>query len=330
MPVSRDRATVKHRRATVEDVARVAGTSTAVVSYVLNNGPRNVAPLTRSRVLDAIESLGYVKNRAAATLRGTQMQVIGLIVPDAATAFFGTFRRAIEAECFDRDLILVTSSSAFDAEREAVTAARLQSLPVDALVVVSGGDDDVAVNFSSPVAYLHRGPSGSTIRLDNYAAGRLALTHVLEHGHRDLLLVAGMQSGPLAERERGWGEVLAEEGLQGRVLRTSRDRHEVIREVRDALVSLPRVTAVVCATDEQALGAMTAAASLGRPAPQISIVGIDGVPEGETTFPVLASVTTPFAAMAKRVLEAIVDGKHGEHNVFAPSLRTGGTVGRVA
>jgi LacI family transcriptional regulator len=310
----------------VSDVARAAGTSTAVVSYVVNDGPRNVAPDTRARVLAAIESLGYVKNRAAAALRGSRLQVVGLIVPDAATAFFGTLRRAIEQECFERDLLLITASSAFDAEREIATAARLRSLPVDALIVVSGRDEEVAVDFHGPVAYLHRGPIEATVTLDNRAAGRIAATHVLERGHRRLLLLAGRQSGPLADRELGWEDAVAGSGARASVVRTTRDRHEVIRVARNALASSAKVTAVLCATDEQALGVMSALASLGRPAPEVSVVGIDGIPDGETAFPVLTSVTTPFTEMARRVMQTVADGGDGGSCTFAPSMRVGGTV----
>jgi LacI family transcriptional regulator len=75
-------ATRPPRDATRDDVARLAGVSSAVVSYVVNNGPRPVAEATRRRVLEAIEKLGYHPNAAARALITGRSDLIGLIVPD--------------------------------------------------------------------------------------------------------------------------------------------------------------------------------------------------------------------------------------------------------
>ena len=70
-------------RVTRDDVARVAGTSTAVVSYVINDGPRPVAAATRARVLAAVEELGYRPNRVAQAMARRRTNLLGMVVPDA-------------------------------------------------------------------------------------------------------------------------------------------------------------------------------------------------------------------------------------------------------
>ena len=83
------------RRVTRADVARVAGTSVAVVSYVINNGPRPVAEATRLRVLAAIEQTGYRPNDIARALASGSTQTYGLVVPDISNPFFATLARAL-------------------------------------------------------------------------------------------------------------------------------------------------------------------------------------------------------------------------------------------
>jgi len=77
------------RDATRNDVARLAGVSTAVVSYVINDGPRPVAPATKARVLDAIDKLGYRPNIAARALITGRSELIALVVPDVENPYFG-------------------------------------------------------------------------------------------------------------------------------------------------------------------------------------------------------------------------------------------------
>jgi LacI family transcriptional regulator len=83
-------------KVTRDDVARLAGTSTAVVSYVINNGPRPVAPATRERVLAAIKELGYRPDRVAQAMASRRTDLIGLIIPDARQPFFGEMAHAVE------------------------------------------------------------------------------------------------------------------------------------------------------------------------------------------------------------------------------------------
>ena len=88
-------------KVTRDDVARLAGTSTAVVSYVINNGPRPVAPATRERVLAAIKQLGYRPDRVAQAMASRRTDLIGMIVPDARQPFFAEMAHAVEQAAAD-------------------------------------------------------------------------------------------------------------------------------------------------------------------------------------------------------------------------------------
>ena len=86
--------------------------SSAVVSYVVNSGPRNVAPETRERVLQAIEELGYRPNATARALKRGVSETIGLIISDITNPFFSEFAHAIEEAAADRGLSVIFTNSA--------------------------------------------------------------------------------------------------------------------------------------------------------------------------------------------------------------------------
>ena len=95
------------RGATRDDVARLAGVSSAVVSYVVNNGPRPVAEATRLKVLDAIDKLGYRPNAAARSLIMGRSDLVGLIVPDVRNPYFAALAQAVEVEARKEGVNLV-------------------------------------------------------------------------------------------------------------------------------------------------------------------------------------------------------------------------------
>src|SRR4051812_41086513 len=102
--------------ATTADVAKLAGTSTAVVSYVINDGPRNVAPSTRERVLRAIEQLDYRPNGVARSLRSKRSRTLGLVLPDEVNAYLMELTRAIEDEAYARGHVLLVAHSPVDTD----------------------------------------------------------------------------------------------------------------------------------------------------------------------------------------------------------------------
>src|SRR5687767_148436 len=102
---------------TARDVAKLAGTSNAVVSYVFNDGPRTVSPGTRERVLRAAKELDYKPNALARALSAGKTRSIGLIVPDIANPFFAELARAVEEAAAERGhLLLIGDSAAVEAQ----------------------------------------------------------------------------------------------------------------------------------------------------------------------------------------------------------------------
>ncbi|MBO0879709.1 MAG: LacI family DNA-binding transcriptional regulator, partial [Mycobacterium sp.] len=119
-----------------KDVAQLAGTSPAVVSYVLNGGPRPVAAATRERVLRAIETLGYRPNHIARSLRMSRTMTLGLVVPDSSNAFFAELGRAVEEAAFEAGYTLLVGNSAENESRQTSYVRTFIQRQVDGLLVV--------------------------------------------------------------------------------------------------------------------------------------------------------------------------------------------------
>lgn len=126
-------------KVTRDDVARLAGTSTAVVSYVINNGPRPVAPATREKVVAAIEQLGYRPNSVAQAMASRRTNLIGMVVPDARQPFFAEMAHAVERAASERGKLVLIGNSDYVDDREVHYVRAFLGMRVSGLILVSQG-----------------------------------------------------------------------------------------------------------------------------------------------------------------------------------------------
>jgi LacI family transcriptional regulator len=304
---------------TIRDVATRAGTSTAVVSYVLNDGPRPVAPATRARVLTAVAELGYRRNNLARALRANRSGTIGLVVPDLAKPFFAELVRAIEDAAFTRGFRLLVGSAHFDADREGEQLQALLDARVDAVLLAPSQDPAPAVavlrRAQIPHVLVHRThPDTVCVAGDDTDAGRQAAEHLLGHGHHHIaLLGAGTGDDPVSLRARGASAALIENSrpvppwsMLACPFPNLRD--DAYLATRTLLATHPQVTAICATTDEHALGALRAAAEAGRRVgDDLALVSIDGTALGAYLTPALTAVTTPFDALGADAVDAVLD-----------------------
>ena len=115
------------KRPTQGEVARVAGVSTAVVSYVLNNGPRPVSEDARRRVLAAMAQTGYRPNNIARALAHGQSSVLGLVVPDLANPFLAQLAQGLARAFSASGYSLLIGDSGDDADREVAVLETVRS-----------------------------------------------------------------------------------------------------------------------------------------------------------------------------------------------------------
>lgn len=305
------------RAATRADVARRAGVSTAVVSYVVNDGPRRVSPSTAARVREAVEALRYSPNLAARALRTGSAEMLGLVVPDITNPFFAELAHAVEAAAAERGFLVALGSSGAreDVERELV--ADLSSRNVDGLLVSTvltpralsllprPHRSTVLLNVSSAFSgYL-------SIGADARQGAREVVEHLLgAHGHTSVALVIGESNERLPEpRERGFADAFTAHGLPpGPVVRTTFDRQGGYESTVRILEWRPRPSAIFLSSDQQAAGAYRALREAGLECPDdVALVSYDGIADSEFSWPPLTVSRQPVEAMARVAVATVLD-----------------------
>lgn len=143
-PAQRDAFETPHpqrQRATRFDVARPAGVSTAVVSYVLNDSPKKISPDTAQRVFDAAQRLDYHPNSVARALKTGTTHTLGVIVPDFSNPYFAEFTDQLEAAASKRERALIINLPRGDPQGERRRINELVERNVDAMFVSSAQTD---------------------------------------------------------------------------------------------------------------------------------------------------------------------------------------------
>jgi LacI family transcriptional regulator len=294
------------------DVARLAGTSTAVVTYVVNNGPRPVAPETRERVRRAIEQLGYRPNVVARALKVGTTQTVGLIVPDNTNPFFAELAHAIEDVFFVAGYSLLLANSADSLDRERQHLRTLLDRQVDAVLLISlSGEPAIGeiVRADKRAIVLHRVPQdslASSICIDDEQAAYDIATHLREaHGITDTAMITGPDASPVAvQRARGWSRAVSDTGADLRHAPFS--RRGGYQAATALLTGNRRPGAIFAANDQQAIGVIRAAADLGVRVPEdVAVAGFDGTTEAGYTVPSLTTVVQPSQQIAEAAFEIL-------------------------
>lgn len=326
--------------ANIKQVAQHAGVSLGTVSNVLNR-PDLVAPTTRQRVLDAIATLGYVRNDSARQLRAGRSRTVAIVVLDVSNPFFTDVVRGAEAVVEAAGGMLVVCNSGEDARREQRYLDILEEQRVQGLLITPVSDGryprlDAFVAHGIPVVLVDRGsghPSRCSVAVDDITGGRLAAEHLADHGHRRILYVGGpLTIRQVADRHAGAAAALAERPGDVRldVYETPTLSVPAGRQAADDLAALPRSrrpTAVFCANDLLALGVLQGLTAHGLQVPDdIALVGYDDIEFAAAAAVPLSSVRQPRAQLGRTAAEllleeAVDEGAHSHrHVVFQPEL----------
>jgi LacI family transcriptional regulator len=310
-------------KVTRDDVARLAGTSTAVVSYVINDGPRPVAPATRERVLAAIAELGYRPNSVAQAMASRRTNLIGMVVPDARQPFFAELSHAVERVASERGKIVLLGNSDYTGDREIHYVRAFLGMRVAGLILISQGPSEQATaEFAayddSRVVLLHRRPASSddvAVVTDDVGGAEKAVQHLLGHGHPYVACFGGPVSAPapgdpVIDHIEGWRRAMARAGLatEGRLIDAPFDRYGAYQVAVELLRSPGRPPAIFCSTDDQAIGVLRAAREVGLTVPDdLAVAGFDDLPEAAFSDPPLTTIASDRDAMARAAVDLVLD-----------------------
>ena len=295
---------------TRNDVAEYAGVSTAVVSYVVNEGPRKVAPETRERVLEAIRALGYRPNATARALRMGTTRTFGLITPDGGNPLFAELAKAIDREAASRGYVVLQTSADGDPATERAKIAELLTRQVSGLLLVAPHEDPDLSDAEVPAIAINRVlPTVSSVRPAYREGARHGVEHLVEHGHQVIGLVIGGTGHP--ERELGWQDALEAAGLPaGPIARAAFSREGGYTAGRQLVDAVPRPTAIFASSDLQAVGVLRALHEAGLRVPEdVAVVAFDGTRETEYTWPPLTVVRQPLEHLAQEAVRRLIEGE---------------------
>jgi LacI family transcriptional regulator len=309
--------TAEHR-ATLREVAAEAGVSTATVSRVFS-GADPVAPETIERVREVAARLGYEPSRIARSLRRRRTSNLGLVLPSFTNAFFLSL--IAQTVAIGREAgysVLVAGGD--DPEAEALELIRGQV--VDGIILVAAHGSERATRLADvtiPIVCFDRAPADldrTTVQVDNAHGARLVTEHLIAAGARRIAHIAGPpQVSASTPRREGFLAALDDAGLEPRGIVEGDFSLESGRErMRDLLEQDPAVDAVFAANDLMAIGAMRAAAELGRTVPaEVRVAGFDGIAPGAFVVPGLTTYAQPMERMARtavhRLLELVEGGE---------------------
>ena len=304
--------------ASITEVARLAGVSTATASRVVSSADYPVSAATRERVLDAARALDYVPNALARGLLKSQIPVVAVIVHDITDPYFAEVVRGVEDAASPAGYLVITCSSERDAERETSYVRLLRSMRAASVIFAASGLDDpesnreiekhLAAMRSDGAAVVHLSPHAlgdADVGVDNEAGMARMIAALVELGHREIAFLGGPSTLFVARaRLAGYRRGLAEAAIpfdERLVIHTSFDRDGGALGIDTLLGGPARFTAVACANDPLAMGALTRLAESGIDVPgQVSVAGFDDVPVAAITSPSLSTVRLPLREMGRR------------------------------
>jgi len=311
-------------RVTVADVARAAEVSTASVSRVLNNHDR-VGEALRRRVMDASERLGYLPDATARALASDRSRTIGAIVPTLENQSFAICVDGLQRRLEAAGYTLLLANSGYDPDKESRAVKELIGRGVDGLMLVGALRDPKVYDLlrGKGVPFVNTLTLTDDVRrpcvgFDNRAAARRLADYLLDLGHREFGVIAGVtrDNDRAMARLAGVRDALTARGLalpQERLIERPYKIGEGQYGLRALLVCQRRPTAVVCGNDVLAFGALIEARAAGISVPeQLSITGFDDADFAAHLNPPLTTVRVPLddiGARAGDFLVARIEGR---------------------
>ena len=314
---------------TLDDVAKLAGVSTATVSRCLNM-PDRVVEKTRKRVQWAIDQLGYTPNFGARVMAAKRTFTIGAIIPTMENSIFARGLQAFQEVLHQKGYTLLVASSAYSPEIEEEQIRVLVSRGADGLLLI-GHDRDPSIyrfleqrNVPALVAWAHSETAVlPSVGFDNRTAMRAMAEEVLKQGHHRIGIISGLTQGNDRARQRidGIMDAVTSAGQDPAdlaIIETPYDIESGGEAFEKLMSQATPPTAVLCGNDVLAAGALRRALGMGMAVPgDVSITGFDDIELAGIVAPALTTVHVPHRDMGLKAAAKLVELVEG--NDIEPS-----------
>lgn len=304
---------------TIVKVAERAGVSIATVSNVIR-GTKRVSPPLEKRVREAILELDYHPNEIARSLKVRQTRMLGMVLPDITNPFFPEIIRGAEDSAFDRGYFLVTANTDEQIGRERRIVSALRSYRVDGILLASAPGKDTAhirstVESGVAVVCLDRPVPGvrtDAVFLDNVRGGRECVRHLIQTGHRKIVIITGPLKTQIAqERLQGYKDALREAdiAIDPKLMLEGDFREESgYRLGKIVLQARKRPSAIFVCNGVMTLGVLRAFGELGVRCPMdIALATFDDLSVERSFHPQLTAVVQPSYEIGARAATILMD-----------------------
>ncbi len=307
----------------MEDVAKAAGVSRALVSLVMRNQP-NVSETRRLRVLDAAARLGYRPNAMARSLASQRTRVVGVILDDLRNPFFAEIVSGVEQLASETGYQVLLATGGREAGREREALGALLEYRVDGIIMVSPrlpSADIVAAANEVPLVVTGRevrGACASFVVTDEHHGVGLVLDHLVALGHRRIAHIDGGRGASGPQRRLNYLRGMEQRGLaaEAQLLHGDFTEEAGRHATRDLLESGTMPTAIFAGNDVIAVGVLGALHEAGIDVPRdVSLVGYDNISIAGFVHMSLTTVDQPKLAMGRYALELLLDRVGGQREV---------------
>jgi DNA-binding LacI/PurR family transcriptional regulator len=303
----------------MEDVARRAGVSRALVSLVMRGSPK-VSEQRREAVLRAAAELGYSPHAMARSLASRTSNVLGVMVSDLHNAFFAEVVDGLETTASAEGFELIINTGGRSPARERRAVGRLLSFRPAGLALLGPVVPVSAIASAAeqcPVVLISRQcriSAVDTVNDDGQAGSALAIDHLVSLGHQKIVHLDGGGGSQSGTRRRGYLAAMRVHGLEPRVIPSEYTDAAGASAVRGLLATQDRVlpSAIVAANDLNAVGAISALEEAGLRVPEdVSVVGYDNTSLAALRHIALTTIDQPRMKMGRLAAEALLERVRG-------------------
>lgn len=303
---------------TIKDVAKKANVSTATVSRILNS-LQGYSEETKKKVMDAIKELGYHPNAVARGLINKRTQTIGVLFPCVSNMYSSAILDGIEETAHSLDWSVIVCNTDSNGKRTKKYLQVLKEKRVDGVIFTSEvlnkdyyemiSEMNIPIVLVSTISYKYPLPY---VKVDDRHAAYSATEYLINKGHKNIAMLSGTKDDPIAGTPRvdGFLQAVNDNGIPQSSTPVFYGNGFSFKEGVDCLPKIidqyPETTAVFAASDDMAVGVLSAAYKLGIRVPEeLSVMGFDNTKIAEMAVPPLTTVAQPLLEMGKTAADML-------------------------
>lgn len=318
---------------TIKEIAKRAGVSTATVSRIIN-GQAGYNEETKMKVMQIIEETGYMGNASALKefTKSKVDQLVALLVPDLETNFYAKIIMGIEdiARSEGYSVLICNTGKEGENALEDIKVLKKRKVSGIALIGITPNDEVYQMLENTNIPYILISTMSFKypipyIKVDSVHAAYTAVNYLIQQGHTEIAMITGTSKSGISNRELGYRTAMQEAGLtikETRICRGDFSFESGRNETLKLLELDQQISAVFAASDDMALGVMSAAYEKGILVPeQLSVIGYDDTKIAKMSIPPLTTVAQPLYDMGQKGMKLLMqymDTKDKPSSIILP------------